>query len=767
AQVSELDADSLDLRQQRRRAWLRIGVPIGGVALIIASILAIALYADRADRRGVLLLSDDLLSALESRIAQQVIGYLEPADRAVLIARDIVQDGGALDRRALAQAYAASALRNDPQIFQLSFASPEGNFMLARRDENGGTAIKLIRNEPKPRLVLWIYQDADGRETAQTTDPSDEYDPRTRPWYEGALKGDGVFWTGVYIFATAGTPGVTASVRYTAPDGRTFVFGVDIALKALSEFLASLQIGRTGRALIFDDSGHLIAAPESIRVLQQHAPELLVARLDELGDPILTAAYDRFRLEGYGRRVVEVNGVRQIIMVSKLPVPGNNWSVLIVVPEAEFTGFIAANSRTALAMSMVIVAVAALFAGLLVRYGLRADRAARLLLDRTRAIERQSTAFAALATEAGLFTARDDRPARGLTEALGAFCLARRASVWRLLSGKQVLRCEDSFESESGGHVAGLELSHEEAPQFFNCLVRGDEIDAADAARDRRTAPLYRTLMSPLGSRSLLAVPIRRETDVVGAIGLEDPASLSESLVFARAVANMIAVRMGESVDTAPKPQRIPTLRCEEPSTAYSAATELCQHGIDPATTGAEVFPNLAVMVAQFPEPAAMAHRLGAGPSTLADYITQALQEIGKDYDIPYLKLLGEEVMAAAGFGSADASAAERVAEAGLAIRDRCTALFETAELSPAFHIGIDCGLALGSLVGQAPRLFNLWGDAVSTAQIMAGSAPSCAIQVTEAAYRRVAQHFLLRPRGSFYLPRIGAVRTFVLAGRL
>ena len=52
AQVVDLDVDPLDARRQRRRAWLRIGVPIACVALMIAAILAISFYADHANRRG-------------------------------------------------------------------------------------------------------------------------------------------------------------------------------------------------------------------------------------------------------------------------------------------------------------------------------------------------------------------------------------------------------------------------------------------------------------------------------------------------------------------------------------------------------------------------------------------------------------------------------------------------------------------------------------------------------------------------------------------
>jgi hypothetical protein len=48
----------------------------------------------------------------------------------------------------------------------------------------------------------------------------------------------------------------------------------------------------------------------------------------------------------------------------------------------------------------------------------------------------------------------------------------------------------------------------------------------------------------------------------------------------------------------------------------------------------------------------------------------------------------------------------------------------------------------------------------------MALSALPGTIQVTEAAYERLRQEFLFRPRGSFYLPQVGEARTFILAGR-
>ena len=69
--------------------------------------------------------------------------------------------------------------------------------------------------------------------------------------------------------------------------------------------------------------------------------------------------------------------------------------------------------------------------------------------------------------------------------------------------------------------------------------------------------------------------------------------------------------------------------------------------------------------------------------------------------------------------------------------------------------------------LGQEPRVFNLWGDVIRTAELMAQSAAGTgSIQVSEHAYEQLRQQFLFRARGVFYLPRVGTARTFILAGR-
>lgn len=771
-EVIDIGEDATEALARRRRAFLRVGLPVLGVLLIVASMLGIAYYADYANRRGALALTEEVLEALDRRIAVEVGAYLDPTARVARLVRDIVEGGAVGARRQLAQSFAASALRQIPQIALFSFADSDGNYVMVRRGEAGGIDTKIIVNAPGARQVRWIRRDAAGNVLREEEDPTDTYDPRTRSWFTDALGSDRVHWSDVYVFFTDREPGLTASVRWRGPDQRMYVFGVDITLATLSNFLSRLEVGTTGKAMIVDRDGKLIAYPDPQAMLRTTGEGTVTKRVDELGDPLLAAAYDRFRIEGRGRTTLTVGEERYILSVNRIPAAARDWSVMILVPEKDFIGFVAANNRTALLMSQSVVAVVMIFAIFLVRQGLRADRQARELLDRSRAITRQSAAFSRLATDASLFDPASDAPPRALTDTLAEVSGARRASVWRLSADGRSLRCEDCCDAETGGHTAGTELHRDELPQFFAALAEGKEIAAEDAAAYRPTAELHRLFMHPFGTRSLLAEPVRQGERLVGVVWLEDATRTASARDFLRAVASMVALRLGERDTAAPAATAeapAPALARLPPETGRegrSLTAELSLRGLDPATLAAEVYADVAVLVLKLTDPRMIAERGPDKAGPVADALIRAFQDIAAAHDVPYLKLMGEELVAASGFAAGDTDAAMRLADAAIAIRDRCSGLLGEGDNRPEYRLGLDVGVAIGSPVGQEPRVFNLWGEAVRTAGAMADTALPGAIQVTEAAYERLAQAFLFRPRGRFWLPRVGEAQTYGLVGR-
>lgn len=764
---------------RRRQFLLRVGVPLLGVALVILSILGISLYSYQANRAGALSLSNAVLTELQARIAREVTGYLSPATQAALIARDMVARNAIPDGRIAIEGFAASMLAQVPHLEGFYAANGDGNFIMVRRDPRGGTDTKLIINMPNLHQVSSVHLDAAGQMVDQAIDPRDNFDPRKRDWYQGALKTNGIYWSAPYIFYTTHAPGITAAIRFTRQGSVDQVYGVDITLEALSEFLASLHIGRSGRAAVVDSAGNVIAAPGLMSANAQNRATAAKGvgtgasiGTGSLADPALAGAYDRYRVEGFGGRTVDIGRAHYVTSASRLPAAGQDWVLLIAVPEADFTAFAENTSRQNLLLSLITIGLSALLGLLLVRQNRRTDRVSHLLARQRETGARETRAFSALAAQPGLFD--PERPAPMLTESLAEMSAARRTSIWRLSGEGRTLRCEDSFDPQQSGHIDGLELSRSELPRFFGWLDDGEAISVTDAAADNRTAELHRLLMRPFNSRALSVLPVRGPDGLSGAVLIEDAGEPERALNFAHAVSNIAAMRIGAhagndgaSEPSAPAPSEVgPPAPAAEGEQAFSSA--LAASAPDPSELAASLFPAVAAMIIRFDDAVSMARPDATGMTALADDIAKAMQAIASQHDLPYMKLTGHHLVAAAGCTTQpDPAAAVRLADAALAAREACLALLAQSGFDPVFRIGIDFGSALGGVLGQGPRLFNLWGDVIRTAELMAHSAiDSGTIQVSESAYQQLRQQFLFRSRGVFYVPRIGTARIFVLAGR-
>jgi class 3 adenylate cyclase len=168
----------------------------------------------------------------------------------------------------------------------------------------------------------------------------------------------------------------------------------------------------------------------------------------------------------------------------------------------------------------------------------------------------------------------------------------------------------------------------------------------------------------------------------------------------------------------------------------------------------------------------ALAKRRPDGEGGLAQWMAEAIQDAAAAHAIGYVKLVGQQVIAVAGFEPAgdDAmseDAMTRIATFAIDVHDQLLQHLESAGGDAAFRIGLAFGPCFGCLLGRHGDHFNLWGEAIELADVMARTAAPGAVQASEGAYAKLRKDFLFRPRGSFYRPGLGESRTFVLAGQL
>ncbi|MEO1523740.1 MAG: cache domain-containing protein, partial [Cyanobacteria bacterium J06633_2] len=87
------------------------------------------------------------------------------------------------------------------------------------------------------------------------------YDARQRPWYQVAIETQQPTWSKIYQYTGEERLGISASYPLYEESGQLVgVFGVDLILEQLSEFLRDYELPPGAQAFIVERSGYLVAS---------------------------------------------------------------------------------------------------------------------------------------------------------------------------------------------------------------------------------------------------------------------------------------------------------------------------------------------------------------------------------------------------------------------------------------------------------------------------------------------------------------------------
>ena len=795
-----------EARALARRRRARVLLPITVVLIMLMALVGIAIHDYKAMRADALALSKGVISNLQSRIETEVSGYLLPIPRIIRMSRDLLTDHTLSDvRRELAEPLALGILENAPQLASLIIGNTAGEFFMVRRFQDGdqaGLETKIIRKpaEGGGEPQVSITRRGPDRVILSSDDNVawDGYDPRARPWFKGAQAVKALYWTDVYPFFTDQAAGITGALPFLdeAGDLRAVV-GADVKLESLSRFLAGLVIGETGMAFIVDKGGRVIAHPAAELLKEQADGELRLTRVEDLGDPVVGRAFDRFRVEGHGQRDFTLNGRRYISSASSLKqLVQHDWSVLVVVPEDDFVGFVRENVSETLVMGMGVIALAAVLAGVLIRQGLKADREATRVLEREAQLDAQSEAFGSLALQSALSPGVQEEALAPVTEAVARSSRARRASLWRLDHGGDRLTCVDCFDQETEGHTKGNILERGEHPGLFDTLDGAETLSGVAAAHDVRLASIHQRYLGAVGCDALLSAPIVVQGGVTGVLWLEDGGRRTEWPKqverFVVAIANLLAMReaAGGGIAAPPSVSRVsaggalpanesvvPPVGSDAPGDidpglgrrrAAAFAARLAKQADHPGVAGAVVIDRLAVMSLCFTEARILAESVsGAAEETVIEYLIRELEKAAAAHGLGYLKFLSDQVVVAVDPREDADNSLQKLADFAFAAQGICESQFVEQHAPLAFRIGIDMGPVIGSVVGRERRVFNLWGEAVQMAGSMARTGLPGVIQVTETVYQALNGQYLFQLRGHHYIEGVGEFSTYLMSGRL
>ena len=159
-------------------------------------------------------------------------------------------------------------LSHSEEVTSVLFATEEGVEWLLLKRPDGSWTNRLTDPEEWPGQVRW--QDWQTlHQTPFTRMETRDYSPLQRPWFTGAMATPlgQVHWTAPYRFLTTGDPGISASMRWQDPQGKTLVLAFDVMLTDLSRFTSGINFANQGKTLVMTDDGLLLGVPAEERFL--------------------------------------------------------------------------------------------------------------------------------------------------------------------------------------------------------------------------------------------------------------------------------------------------------------------------------------------------------------------------------------------------------------------------------------------------------------------------------------------------------------------
>src|SRR5262245_21252186 len=339
---------------QSRIASLSIRTKIALGAGVIALVSWVLLAAFSYAASGVMLAaaSKQMFEAAADYVAAEFKGTYEPVERvtSVLAYSHLAEVRTEAER--LAQVpIMVDVLRRIPAAAAIQIGDEQGNYFIVRRvndwlgklfEAPKGSAFEADLIDAGSRTHRrWFYDDKLSLLAVRDL-PASNYDPRTRPWYTGALYTPDTFRTSPYVFFFMSEIGLTVA---RAKQDRRAVIAADVTLASLSRTLAEHRVTPSAETVVHDTSG-VLAWSGKTQALVQEGDTVRRRKIAELGHPGLAVAAAGAPPAGWLVHRAQLGFSQEATA-----------ELIIVVPEGELLADLRARRTKMLAISFVVLAL--------------------------------------------------------------------------------------------------------------------------------------------------------------------------------------------------------------------------------------------------------------------------------------------------------------------------------------------------------------------------------------------------------------------------
>lgn len=325
---------------------------------LITTILIIAL------RSYVLSDEIDYTSAtLQKYVANSVLRELTVGIRPVEIqckfAANLLQSNVLKNDQTQLVPYTYYLVKTMPLVRGAFWGDEAGNFIYSHKETDGSITSEVIDKTSQTPSHIVIHRDADGNIIDQTNSADMSFDPRTRPWYVSAKKSSGTIWTDIYPFYPNNNLGITAaSPVYATGDVLLGVFGADVSLDYLTQFITEQKVTKNGYSFIITAKEDLVAYPFRSPFTDMTTSANQLINVHKISLPLIDKSIDTYKQTQQSPIQLSFEG--QTYLVSYEPVPDlaeHGWLIGVVTPRSDFTGFLKRINYLTLGVSLLLLGV--------------------------------------------------------------------------------------------------------------------------------------------------------------------------------------------------------------------------------------------------------------------------------------------------------------------------------------------------------------------------------------------------------------------------
>jgi hypothetical protein len=352
---------------RRQLITIRWALPFCVIFPLISGISLTSWLAFQSGQTAVEELVGKIGKEVAANIEKQVTGYLfQPSLVSAVVSAEVTSGNINVKNTAELSQNLWQLTRSGLLSQNIYYGNQLGEFVYSSYQD--GKSRLDLRDQSTYFLRTPYYTDELGNisqglpESAYNKAEYREYDPRDRDWYKNAIAQKTVVWSGVYKAKSNNQLTLTRSTPILNSDGQIEgVFGIDIYLFELSDFLKKLSVSPHGQAFIIETSGNLIAASN-----QYEAGITAVDSADPLIQATASGLLKTFgsfkKIERQESFSFKKEGEKQLAYVYRFQEPGIDWLIGVTIPQSDYMETINASACRTLIIGFAITGIASLFA---------------------------------------------------------------------------------------------------------------------------------------------------------------------------------------------------------------------------------------------------------------------------------------------------------------------------------------------------------------------------------------------------------------------